>query len=78
MDIREEIQMKKLYRRKTQRMICDVCGGLAEYFNVDVTLVRLAFAGLSIICGGGFLAYIVAAIVIPEEGSGMEYPDINN
>lgn len=59
-------------------MICGVCGGIAEYFNTDVTLVRLAFAGLYIICGGGLLAYIVAAIVIPEEGTGMEYPDTNN
>ena len=70
--------MKKLYRSKQQRMICGVCGGLSEYFNVDVTLVRLSFAGLSIICGGGFLAYIVAAVLIPEEGTGMEYPDTNN
>ena len=68
--------MKKLYRSKTQRMICGVCGGIAEYFNVDATLVRLAFAGLSIVCGGGFLAYIVAAIVIPEEETGFDY--INN
>lgn len=70
--------MKKLYRSKQQRMICGVCGGMAEYFNIDVTVVRLAFAGLSIICGGGILAYIVAAILIPEEGAGMEYPDTNN
>ena len=70
--------MKKLYRSKTQRMICGVCGGMAEYFNIDVTVVRLAFAGLSIICGGGILAYIVVAILIPEEGAGMEYPDTNN
>ena len=67
--------MKKLYRSKQQRMICGVCGGMAEYFNIDVTLVRLAFAGLSIICGGGILAYIVAAILIPEEGTSIEYPE---
>ena len=70
--------MKKLYRSKSQRMICGVCGGIAEYFNVDVTLVRLAFAGLSFICGGGVLAYIVAAIIIPAEETEIEYPGNSN
>lgn len=56
-------------------MISGVCGGIAEYFNVDVTFVRLAFACLSIFCGGGILAYIVAAIIIPEEGTSTEYPE---
>lgn len=70
--------MKKLSRSKSQRMICGVCGGMAEYFNIDVTVVRLAFAGLSILCGGGILAYIVAAIIIPEEETSIEYPNSEN
>ncbi|MGE5483763.1 MAG: PspC domain-containing protein [Ignavibacteriales bacterium] len=59
--------MKKLYRSRTDKMIFGVCGGLARYFEVDVALVRLLFV-LGLIMGGwGLPAYIVAAIVIPEE-----------
>ena len=65
--------MKKLYRSRSQRMMLGVCGGIAEYFNMDATIVRLVFAALSIFCGGGILAYIVAAILIPEEQD--VYPD---
>ncbi len=60
---------KKLMRSSTDRMIGGVCGGLAEYFNIDPSLVRIGFALLTL-AGGGFLgivAYIVMLIVIPEE-----------
>ena len=56
---------KKLYRSKTQRMLCDVCGGIGEYFNIDPTLIRLLFV-LFGCTGGGILAYIIAAIIIPD------------
>lgn len=49
-----------------QRMVCGVCGGIAEYFNVDPTLVRLAFLLLAAGWGSGLLAYLVAAIIMPE------------
>jgi len=56
---------KRLFRSHKQKMIAGVCGGLAEYFEVDVTLVRLLWA-LSFFFGGiGAFAYIVAAIIIP-------------
>jgi len=58
--------MKKLYKSKTDKKICGVCGGLGEYFNVDSTIIRLAAVLLGFM-GGGLLAYIVAAIIIPEE-----------
>ena len=58
--------MKKLYKSKMDRKICGVCGGLGEYFNVDSTIIRLA-AVLLIFMEVGILAYLVAAIVIPEE-----------
>ena len=58
--------MKKLYRSKTDKKICGVCGGLGEYFNVESTIIRLA-AVLLIFMEVGILAYIIAAIVIPEE-----------
>lgn len=56
---------KRLYRSRESRMLCGVCGGIAEYFNIDPTLIRLLFVlfGLS---GGGILAYIIAAIIIPD------------
>ena len=47
-------------------MVCGVCGGIAEYFNVDPTLVRLAFLLLAAGWGSGLLAYLVAAIIMPE------------
>lgn len=56
---------KKLYRSSTDKKIAGVCGGLGEYFNIDPTLVRLGAVVLGL-CGGGLLAYIVAAVIIPE------------
>ena len=57
---------KRLYKARGQRMVCGVCGGLAEYFGIDPTLVRLAFLLLAAGWGSGLLAYIVAALIIPE------------
>lgn len=57
---------KKLYRSKTNKMLCGVCGGIGEYFNVDPTLIRLLFVIFGC-TGSGVLAYIIAAIVIPQE-----------
>ena len=53
-------------KARGQRMVCGVCGGIAEYFNVDPTLVRLAFLLLAAGWGSGLLAYLVAAIIMPE------------
>ena len=59
--------MKKLYKSTRDRKLSGVCGGLAEYLNMDVSLVRLLWV-LFVICGGsGIIAYILAAIIIPEE-----------
>ena len=57
---------KKLYRSKTNSKLAGVCGGIGEYFNIDRTLIRLAWAIFSL-AGAGILAYIVAMIIIPEE-----------
>ncbi len=62
-------RMKKLYRSEKNRMIAGVCGGIAEYFNIDPTLVRLGFVALSFMFGGGVMVYILAAIIIPKEGT---------
>ena len=61
------MEPKKLYKSKTQRIICGVCGGLAEYFNIDPTLVRLGAVVLTCAGGSGILAYIIAAIIIPRD-----------
>jgi len=58
---------KKIYRSRTQKIIAGVCGGVAEYFNIDVTLVRLVWV-LVTLPGffPGIILYIVAAVIIPE------------
>lgn len=56
---------RRLYKSRKDRFITGVCGGLAEYFDVDPTLVRIA-AALLCTTGTGFLIYIVAAVVMPE------------
>ena len=57
--------MKKLYRSSTDKKISGVCGGIAEYMNVDSTIVRLVAVLLVFGCGSGLLAYIVAALIMP-------------
>lgn len=59
-------QGKKLYRSTVDRRIGGVCGGLAEYFNIDPTLVRVLFV-LGLLCvGGTFWAYLIMWIIVPE------------
>ena len=58
---------KRLYRNTSDKMIAGVCSGVADYFNLDPTLVRLGTVVLCAAAGGGLLAYIVAAIIIPEK-----------
>lgn len=60
-------QTKKLYRSIEDRYIGGVCGGLAKYFNMDVVIIRLLFFLALVLGGGGFLAYVVLWIVVPEE-----------
>lgn len=60
--------MKKLYKAKYDRKICGVCGGLAEYFDLDSTLVRLIMLIIGLISGGSaVLFYLLASILMPEE-----------
>lgn len=57
---------KKLYKSNTDKKIWGVCGGIADYFNIDSTIVRLIWLFLICCVGSGLLAYIVAAIVMPD------------
>lgn len=59
--------MKRLTRSSSNKMICGVCAGIANYFNIDPTIVRLIWALLILCAGTGILAYIIGAIVIPSE-----------
>ena len=56
---------KKLYKSNVNKKICGVCGGLAEYLNMDATIVRLIAILLTIAGGSGVLAYIIAALIMP-------------
>ena len=57
---------KRLYTSNENKMLDGVCGGIAEYFGIDPTLVRLGWAVFCAIGGSGILAYIIAAIIIPR------------
>ena len=57
---------KKLYKSSTDKKLAGVCGGIAEYFNIDSTLVRLGWVVFGLLGGSGLLAYIIAAIIMPD------------
>ena len=59
---------KRLYRTEHgAAMLCGVCGGIAEYFNIDPSIVRLVWVALVIMGGTGILLYIIAAIILPRK-----------
>jgi phage shock protein C len=60
-------QPRRLYRSKTDRMLAGVCGGLAEYFNTDATLIRVLFVLLTVLGGAGPLIYLAMWIIVPNQ-----------
>ena len=67
--MRDSSGRRVLVRVRDGRMLAGVCAGVADYFGLDVTLVRVIWAVVSVITGGaGVLAYLVAWIIIPDEG----------
>lgn len=58
---------KRLYKSSKEKKICGVCGGIAEYFDIDPTIVRLIWILLIFGWGSGLLAYIIAALIMPDE-----------
>lgn len=58
---------KRLYRNTSDQMLAGVCSGLGDYFHIDPTLIRLGWVVFSLAGGSGLLAYIIAAIIIPEK-----------
>ncbi len=59
--------MKKLYKSNYEKKICGVCGGIAEYFGIDPTIVRLIFVILGLWSGAGVIFYIIAALLMPND-----------
>lgn len=57
---------KKLYRSRTNKKLFGVCGGIAEYFEIDATVIRLILVLTVVFAGFGILAYLIAALVMPE------------
>lgn len=58
---------RKLYRSKTDRKVAGVCGGLAQYFNIDPTLIRVLFVVLAVLGGSGLVLYLALWIIVPTE-----------
>ncbi len=63
-------ETRRLYRSRKDRVLCGVCGGIAEYLNIDPTIIRLAFVALALLSHGWLiLLYFIACIIMPEEPS---------
>jgi phage shock protein C len=60
-------ETRKLYRSRSNRQVAGVCGGLAQYFNLDVTLIRILFVVLAVLGGSGPLIYLAMWIIVPNE-----------
>jgi phage shock protein C len=70
----EPSPVRKIHRSQRQRVIAGVCGGVAEYFMIDVVVVRLLWVLFTLVGGSGILAYIICWIVIPDAQPGQEMP----
>lgn len=71
---------KKLYRSISDKKLCGVCAGLGRYLNIDATVIRMLWALCCVFGGSGVIAYIICALVIPEEpvSNGEYYPPNEN
>ena len=58
---------KRLYKSSTDKKVCGVCGGIANDFDVDPTVIRLIWVIFTLVGGSGLIAYIIAAIIMPDE-----------
>lgn len=59
-------ESRKLYRSRNRRMVAGVCGGLADYFDIDPTVIRVLFLILAVFGGSGLVVYLVMWIVVPD------------
>ena len=58
---------KRLYKSSTDKKVCGVCGGIANYIDVDPNVIRLIWVIFTLVGGSGLIAYIIAAIIMPDE-----------
>ena len=58
---------KRLNKSSKDKKVCGVCGGIANYFDVDPTVIRLIWVIFTLVGGSGLIAYIIAAIIMPDE-----------
>lgn len=58
---------RKCYRLREGRIVCGVCAGVADYFHIDVLLVRISWGALSLFYFVGIVAYLIAAVALPEK-----------
>lgn len=63
----ERMDTKRLVKSNQNRIFCGVCGGIAQYFAIDPTVIRLIWVVFSLAGGSGLLAYIIAAVIMPSE-----------
>lgn len=68
------METRKLYKIDDGKKVCGVCGGFAEYFGLDATLIRIAWAFLVCFAGSGVILYFICAFVMPNKSD--VYPDI--
>lgn len=71
-------ESKKFVRSTTDKMVAGVCGGLAKYFDIDTTIVRVLFVLFALAGGPGILAYIILWIVMPEDGGTSVVEDMTS
>ena len=71
---------KKLYRNTSNSVIAGVCAGFADYFDIDVTIVRLIWILITLAGGSGIIAYIICALVIPENPgyTDVDFTDVSD
>lgn len=76
---------KKLYKSRDDQKLCGVCAGLGKFFDIDPTIIRLLWVVITLAGGAGIVAYIVCALVIPDEptyggydNGYVEYTDVND
>mgnify|MGYP004538336017 FL=1 len=69
---------KRLYRTRTDRKLAGVCGGVADYFNIDPTIVRVIWALLAFFYGTSVLLYLIMALVVPEKPDAPDIIDVES
>ncbi len=72
--------MKKLYCDKKNAKLSGVCAGIAKYFDIDPTIIRIIWVAVTLLGGSGLIAYIICALIMPDEPEGVtevEYTEVD-